>query len=97
MGTMWVDEQNAVYFYDKDRPDAVYCYDRYTGEKFKARIILNKEKIIKNVGQKLYDKYHHQYLLVAETQIKHLPREFMNYIRRESKNVKCDLYCHLGY
>ena len=97
MGAMWIDKENAVYFYDKNRPDAVYCYDRYTGDKYKATIILGKKEIMERVGQELYNKYHHEYLLINETQIKHLPREFMNYIRRESKIVKCDLYCHLGY
>lgn len=95
--SMWLDGQCGVYFYDKTQPDKVYSYDRYTGEKYKATIILSQDKIIEHVGKDCYRKYHHEYLLTDLEPVKHLPREFMNYIQKRSRNVPKDYIYALGY
>lgn len=95
--TMWLDGDCGVYFYDKTQPNMVYSYDRNTGDKYKARILLDKQDIIKCVGKECYEKYHHGYILTDLKPLKHLPREFMNYIRRKSNVVPHKYLYSLGY
>ena len=95
--TMWLDENNGLYFYDENNPFMVYAYDRNTGDKCKARILLDKEDIKKCVGKECYEKYHHEYILTDLKPVKHLPREFMNYIRRRAKFIPHEYPYALGY